>query len=33
MFGEINAIEGDSREEGRFYLATGSRGLICGEVK
>ncbi len=32
MFGEINAIEGDSRVRGRFYLATGSRGLICGEV-
>lgn len=33
MFGQINAIEGDSRQEGRFYLATGSRGLVCGEVK
>lgn len=33
MYGEINAIEGDSREEGKFYLATGSRGLICGEMK
>ena len=31
MFGEINAVEGDSRVEGRFYLGTGSRGLICGE--
>jgi len=31
MFGDINAIAGDSREFGRFYIATGSRGLICGE--
>lgn len=31
MYGEINSVEGDSRVEGRFYLGTGSRGLICGE--
>ncbi len=31
MFGQINAITGDSRVHGRFFLATGSRGLICGE--
>ena len=31
MFGEIISIDGDCREFGRFYLATGSRGLICGE--
>lgn len=31
MYGEINSIDGDSRVFGRFYLATGSRGLIYGE--
>ena len=31
MFGEINSIDADSRTFGRFYLATGSRGLIYGE--
>lgn len=32
MFGEIISIDGDCRCFGRFYLATGSRGLICGEL-
>jgi hypothetical protein len=31
MFGEINSIEGDSRTYGRFYIATGSRGVLYGE--
>ncbi len=31
MFGNINAIAGDSRVFGRFFLATGSRGLLYGE--
>lgn len=30
MFGEINSIDGDCREFGRFYLATGSVGLKVG---
>ncbi len=30
MFGDINAIAGDSRVFGRFFLATGSRGLLYG---
>lgn len=33
MFGEINSIEGDSQVYGRFYLATGSRGVLYGEAK
>ena len=31
MYGEINSIEGDKRTYGRFYLATGSRGVLYGE--
>ena len=31
MFGDINCVCGDSRGFGRFYIATGSRGLIYGE--
>ncbi len=31
MFGEINSMDGDSRVFGRFYIATGSRGVIYGE--
>lgn len=31
MFGDINSIEGDSRCFGRFYIATGSRGVLYGE--
>ncbi|MCM1154523.1 MAG: endoglucanase [Roseburia sp.] len=31
MYGEINSIEGDSRVYGRFYLATGSRGVLYGQ--
>ncbi len=30
MYGEINAMAGDCREYGVFYLATGSNGLIVG---
>lgn len=31
MFGEINSIDGDKRVFGRFYLGTGTRGLIYGD--
>lgn len=31
MYGEINSIDGDCRVFGRFYLATGSSGLLYGE--
>lgn len=31
MYGEINSIDGDCRVFGRFYLATGSNGLLYGE--
>lgn len=31
MYGEINSIEADSRVYGRFYLATGSRGVLYGQ--
>lgn len=33
MYGEINSIDGDKRVFGRFYLATGSRGVLYGEEK
>lgn len=32
MYGEINSIDGDKREFGRFFIATGSRGVLVGEV-
>lgn len=31
MYGEINSIDGDCRVFGRFYLATGSNGVLYGE--
>ncbi len=31
MFGDIRSIVGDPREFGRFYIATGSRGILWGE--
>lgn len=31
MYGEINSIDGDCRTFGRFYLATGSNGVLYGE--
>ena len=31
MFGEINSIDGDCRTFGRFYIATGSRGVLYGQ--
>ncbi len=31
MFGDINSIDGDKRVFGRFFLATGSRGIVYGE--
>lgn len=30
MFGEINSIDGDCRTFGRFFIATGSRGVLYG---
>ena len=30
MYGEINSIDGDKREFGRFFIATGSRGIVYG---
>lgn len=30
MYGDINSIEGDSRIFGRFFIATGSRGVLYG---
>ncbi len=33
MFGRIHSIDGDKRVFGRFYLATGSSGLLYGEPK
>ncbi len=33
MYGEINSIDGDKRKFGRFFLATGSRGVLYGEMK
>lgn len=31
MFGEINSIEGDSQVYGRFYIGTGTRGVLYGQ--
>lgn len=31
MYGEINSMEADSKTYGRFYIATGSRGVLYGE--
>ena len=31
MYGEIMSIDGDKRTFGRFYLATGSRGVLYGD--
>lgn len=31
MFGSIHSIDGDKRKYGRFFLATGSSGLLYGE--
>lgn len=31
MYGEINSLEADKRTFGRFYLATGSRGVLYGQ--
>ncbi len=31
MYGEINSMDGDKRTYGRFFLATGSRGVLYGE--
>lgn len=33
MYGEINSIDGDKRKFGRFFLATGSRGVLYGEER
>ena len=31
MFGDIISIDGDKRVFGRFYLGTGTRGLVYGD--
>ena len=31
LFGEVNSIEGDSRKRGRFFIGSGSMGVIVGE--
>jgi xyloglucan-specific exo-beta-1,4-glucanase len=33
MFGDIRSIVGDPRTFGRFYIATGSRGVLWGQPK
>ena len=33
MFGRIHSIDGDKRVFGRFYLATGSTGLLYGDME
>lgn len=33
MYGQINSIDGDKRKFGRFFLATGSRGVLYGEER
>ncbi len=33
MFGGIHSIDGDKRKFGRFFLATGSSGLLYGETE
>ena len=33
MFGDINSIEGDKRVFGRYFIATGSRGILYGEER
>lgn len=32
-FGDINSIDGDKRVFGRFFIGTGSRGVLYGEEK
>ncbi len=32
MYGEINSMDADKRVFGRFFLATGSRGVLYGEI-
>ncbi|MBQ7777265.1 MAG: endoglucanase, partial [Lachnospiraceae bacterium] len=32
MYGEINSMDADKRVFGRFFLATGSRGVLYGEA-
>ena len=31
MFGDINSIDGDKNVFGRFFIATGSRGVLYGK--
>ena len=33
MYGDINSIDADKRVFGRFFLATGSRGVLYGETE
>jgi hypothetical protein len=30
-FGDVNSIDGDKRVFGRFFIGTGSRGVLYGE--
>lgn len=32
MYGVINSVDGDKKKYGRFFLATGSRGVLYGEI-
>ncbi len=31
MYGQINSMDGDKKEFGRFFIGTGSRGVLYGE--
>lgn len=33
QYGDIRSIDGDKKVPGRFYIATGTRGLIYGDIK
>ena len=33
MYGDINSMDGDKRVFGRFFIATGSRGVLYGEPR
>ena len=33
MYGEINSLDADKRTFGRFFIATGSRGVLYGQEK
>ena len=33
MYGEVNSLDADKRTFGRFFIATGSRGVLYGQEK